>query len=42
MGPQPVGDQLSQYLIVADFETGLRFACIFQPGVTVVPYCTNF
>ena len=42
MAPQPVGDQLSTYLIVAEFETGFRFACIFQGSETVVPVCTNF
>jgi hypothetical protein len=42
MGPQPVGGKLSQFLVVVDFQTGLRFACIFQAGVTVAPYCTNF
>lgn len=42
MGPQPVAGELSQFLVVADFESGLRFACIFQGNVTSVPYCTNF
>ncbi len=42
MGPQPVGGKLTQFLIVADFPSGLRFACIFQAGVTLAPYCTNF
>jgi hypothetical protein len=42
MGPQPVSGLLSQFLVVAEFESGLSFACIFQAGVTVAPYCTNF
>lgn len=43
MGPQPVGDQLAVFLVVVEFrETGLRFACVFQGGETVTPYCTNF
>ncbi len=42
MGPQPVGGQLGQFLVVVEFPNGLRFACIFQAGVTVTPYCTNF
>jgi hypothetical protein len=42
MAPQPVGDQLSIYLIVAEFKTGFRFACIFQGSETEVPVCTNF
>lgn len=42
MGPQPVGDELSIFLIVAEFDSGLRFACIFQGTKTIVPYCTNF
>ena len=42
MGPQPVGGKLSQFLVVVDYQDGLRFACIFQAGVTKAPYCTNF
>jgi hypothetical protein len=42
MGPQPVGGELSQFLIVADFESGLRFACIFQAGKSQSSYCVNY
>ncbi len=42
MGPQPVGDQLEVFLVVVEFDTGLRFACVFQGHETVVPACTNF
>jgi len=42
MGPQPVGGKLTQFLVVVTYQTGLRFACIFQAGVTTAPYCTNF
>lgn len=42
MGPQPVGDQLLVFLVVAEFDSGLRFACVFLGGETRVPTCTNF
>ncbi|MEJ5313919.1 MAG: hypothetical protein WHS45_06010 [Anaerolinea sp.] len=42
MGPQPANSPLSQFLIVAKFENGFQFACIFQGEQTIVPYCTNY
>ncbi len=42
MGPQPVNSPLSQFLIIAKFENGFQFACIFQGEQTIVPYCTNY
>jgi hypothetical protein len=42
MGPQPVGLETSQFIIVARFQNGFAFACIFQPGGTYAPFCTNF
>lgn len=42
MGPQPANRELSQFLTVAEFDSGLRFACIFVTGQPEPSYCTNF
>jgi hypothetical protein len=31
-GPRPAGSEMSQFLIIAEFENNFRFACIFSPN----------
>lgn len=40
-GPRPATGELSQFLIIATFENGFRFACVFSSSTTV-PNCTNY
>jgi hypothetical protein len=41
MGPRPVTGEMSQFLIIAEFENGFRFACVFA-RTTISPNCTNY
>ena len=40
-GPRPATGEMSQFLIIATFENGFRFACVFS-RTTNVPNCTNY
>lgn len=40
-GPRPAGAELSQFLIIARFENGFAFACIFSENRSA-PNCTNY
>ncbi len=40
-GPRPATGEMSQFLIIATFENGFRFACVFGSSTTV-PNCTNY
>lgn len=41
MGPVPATGGLSQFLIIATYENGFQFACVFS-RTTTVPNCTNY
>jgi hypothetical protein len=40
-GPVPAGAELSQFLIIARFENGFAFACVFSENRST-PSCTNY
>jgi hypothetical protein len=40
-GPRPATGEMSQFLIIATFKNGFRFACVFS-RTTTVPNCTNY
>lgn len=42
LGPNATFRDPNQFLVVAQFGKGFRFACVFVPGNVVPPYCTNF
>jgi len=41
MGPRPAGAELSQFLIIASFDNGFSFACVFSDNRTT-PNCAPY
>jgi hypothetical protein len=41
MGPRPAGSELSQFLVIARYENGFAFACVFSSNRTV-PNCAVY
>jgi hypothetical protein len=39
-GPQPVGNELAQFIIITRFDNGFRLDCIYSPN-RPVPTCTR-